>query len=103
MFRENSTCFGVRLPSPLSAICWAKIKIEFRGVRSSCDMLARNSDLYLDAKASSAAFSSTAWRACSISAFLRLLQQTFRTHGRFDGVEHDADAFRQLGKKSQVG
>ena len=30
------------------------------GVRSSCDMLARNSDLYLDVKASSAAFSSNA-------------------------------------------
>ena len=30
------------------------------GVRSSCDMLARNSDLYLEVSASSAAFSSSA-------------------------------------------
>ncbi len=37
------------------------------GVRSSCDMLARNSDLYFEVSASSVAFSSTARRACSIS------------------------------------
>ena len=41
------------------------------GVRSSCDMLARNSDLYLEVSASSVAFSSSARRACSISWFLR--------------------------------
>ena len=41
------------------------------GVRSSCDMLARNSDLYFEVSASSAAFSSSARRACSISWFLR--------------------------------
>jgi hypothetical protein len=41
------------------------------GVRSSCDMFARNSDLYREVSASSAAFSSTARRACSISVFLR--------------------------------
>ena len=44
----------------------------FSGVRSSCDMLARNSDLYFEVSASSVAFSSTARRACSISWFLRL-------------------------------
>ena len=43
----------------------------FNGVRSSCDMFARNSDLYRDVSASSAAFSSTARRANSISLFLR--------------------------------
>ena len=41
------------------------------GVRSSCDMLARNSDLYFEVSASSAAFSSRARRASSISLFLR--------------------------------
>ena len=41
------------------------------GVRSSCDMLARNSDLYFDVSASCSAFSSSAWRACSTSWFLR--------------------------------
>src|SRR5439155_1218418 len=34
-------------------------------------MLARNSDLYLEVRASCVAFSSSAWRACSTSAFLR--------------------------------
>jgi len=37
----------------LSASCWPRIRIEFKGVRSSCDMLARNSDLYFEVSASS--------------------------------------------------
>ena len=61
----------VRLPSGLSVSCWPRIRIELSGVRSSCDMLARNSDLYFDVSASSVAFSSSARRACSISWFLR--------------------------------
>ena len=40
-------------------------------MRSSCDMLARNSDLYFDVSASCLAFSSSACRACSTSWFLR--------------------------------
>ena len=40
------------------------------GVRSSCDMLARNSDLYFDVSASSVAFSST--RAARLLDFLVL-------------------------------
>src|SRR2546428_144577 len=40
------------------------------GVRSSCDMFARNSDLYFDVSASSAA-SSRARCACSTSLFFR--------------------------------
>ena len=60
-----------RLPGAFSASCWLRIRIELSGVRSSCDMLARNSDLYFEVSASSAAFSSSAWRACSTSAFLR--------------------------------
>ena len=71
MVRANSTWRGVRLPSGLSPSCWPRIRIEFSGVRSSCDMLARNSDLYFEVSASSAAFSSSARRACSISWFLR--------------------------------
>ena len=41
------------------------------GVRSSCDMLARNSLLYLEVSASCSAFSSSACLACSTSWFLR--------------------------------
>ena len=44
----------------------------FSGVRSSCDMLARNSDLYLEVSASCVAFSSSACRACSTSRVLAL-------------------------------
>ena len=40
------------------------------GVRSSCDMLARNSDLYLEVVESCSAFSSSDRRACSTSRFL---------------------------------
>ena len=45
MVRANSTCFGVRLPPTLSASRRARISRLLSGVRSSCDMLARNSDL----------------------------------------------------------
>ena len=69
--RANSTCLPVRLPSGLSESCWPRIRMLLSGVRSSCDMLARNSDLYFEVSASSAAFSSSARRACSISWFLR--------------------------------
>ena len=71
MLRENSTCLPDRLPAEFSASCWLRIRMEFSGVRSSCDMFARNSDLYFDVRASSAACSSSARRACSTSAFLR--------------------------------
>ncbi len=39
----NSTCFGDRFASALSASNLARISSELSGVRSSCDMLARNS------------------------------------------------------------
>ena len=114
-------------------------KCEFSGVRSSCDMFARNSDLYFDVSASSAAFSSSARRACSTScSCVRLprsarraawpcaassslvccssfccdcssavsccdcLQQVFGAHRRFDRVEHDADALRELLEEREV-
>ena len=71
MLRENSTCLVERLPAAFSASCWLRMRMELSGVRSSCDMLARNSDLYFEVSASSAAFSSSARRACSTSVFLR--------------------------------
>ena len=71
MFLAKSICLAVRLPPAFSASCWPRIRIELSGVRSSCDMFARNSDLYFEVSASSAAFSSSARRACSTSLFLR--------------------------------
>jgi len=99
-------------------------------------MLARNSDLYFEVRASSVAFSSTARRACSIflvlgllprhcvrassalfvellvgllqfallrlqfaGELLRLRQQPFGLHRRFDAVQDDANASRQLIEK----
>ena len=53
------TCSAVRFSSGLSASSLARISDEFSGVRSSCDMLARKSDLYWLACSSSRAFSST--------------------------------------------
>ena len=43
--RANSICRSVRLPSGLSPSSFARMRRELSGVRSSCDMLARNSDL----------------------------------------------------------
>ena len=101
------------------------------GVRSSCDMLARNSDLYFEVSASSRGLFFQ--RAAGLLDFLvlalhfdillgellrlllqllvgllqflllrlqfagellRLLEQAFGLHRRFDGVEHDADRCR---------
>ncbi len=42
---------------------------ELSGVRSSCDMLARNCDLYFEVSASCSAFSSTSCLASSTSRF----------------------------------
>ena len=69
MVRANSTCLADRLPSGFSVSCWPRIRMLLSGVRSSCDMLARNSDLYFEVSESSVAFSSSARRACSISWF----------------------------------
>ena len=54
--------------SPTS--CRDRINRLFSGVRSSCDMFAKNSDLYLEVSASCSAFSSIASRASSTSRFL---------------------------------
>ncbi len=71
MVLANSTCFGFRLPSVLRDSWSERISRLLSGVRSSCDMFARNSDLYFEVSASCAAFSSSAWRASSTSRFLR--------------------------------
>ncbi|MNI66138.1 hypothetical protein D3C73_1216820 [compost metagenome] len=47
MVWANSTCFSVRLPFLFSASSWDRISRLFSGVRSSCDIFAINSDLYL--------------------------------------------------------
>ncbi len=65
-----STCLGDRFASGLSASSRPRMSRLFNGVRSSCDMLARNWDLYLDARSSCRARSSSSCRACSISTFL---------------------------------
>ncbi len=69
--RAKSICFSERLPSWLSESIFDRISSEFSGVRSSCDMFARNSDLYFEDSASWVAFSSSASLACSTSRFLR--------------------------------
>ena len=67
----NSTCLVVRFPSAFSVSISERISRLLSGVRSSCDMLARNSVLYLEVRASCSAFSSSACLACSISWFFR--------------------------------
>ena len=67
----NSTCLPLRLPSGFLQSWSERISRLLSGVRSSCDMFARNSDLYFEVSASCSAFSSSAWRACSTSWFLR--------------------------------
>src|SRR5687768_6807807 len=50
------------------------------GVRNSCDMFAKNSDLYFDVRASCDAFSSSACRACSTSRFFRATSSFWSTN-----------------------
>src|SRR6266446_6740947 len=71
LLRAKSICLGMRLPTVFSASCWPRMRIELSGVRNSCDMFAKNSDLYFDVSANSAAFSSRARRASSTSLFFR--------------------------------
>ena len=65
-----STCLAVRFRPGFCASSRARISRLFSGVRSSCDMFARNCDLYFEASASCRARSSISCLACSISAFL---------------------------------
>ena len=65
----NFTCSMVRLPSRLSARVFERMSRLLSGVRSSCDMFARNSDLYLEMSWSCSAFSSKLRLASSTSWF----------------------------------
>src|SRR5580704_10232901 len=60
---------AVRLLSLFSDKALERISKLFKGVRSSWDMLARNSDLYLDIKDNCSAFSSRERLAISTSLF----------------------------------
>ena len=74
-----STCFAVRLPTSFDASTFDRISSELSGVRSSCDMFARNSDLYFELSASCSAFSSSELRAISISRFLISMSRFWRS------------------------
>src|SRR4026208_1460365 len=78
MFFAKSTCFGVRLPTVFSASCWPRIRIELSGVRNSCDMLARNSVLYFEVSASSAACSSGGGRPHLVLVFGWVVRRVLR-------------------------
>ena len=67
----NSICLRRQVAVGVLGELLGRISRLLSGVRSSCDMLARNSDLYFEVSASCSAFSSSAWRACSTSWFLR--------------------------------
>ncbi len=75
--RADSTSSGLRLPRSLSASVRDRISRLFRGVRSSCDMLARKSDLYWLARASSSAFCSVSCWSCSSTFFCSLSVSVF--------------------------
>ena len=59
MVLAYSRCFSVKLRSGFSANSLDRISMLFSGVLNSCDMLARNSDLYFDDSDSCSAFSSS--------------------------------------------
>lgn len=62
----NWTSWSLRWPSGLSESSRARMSRELSGVRSSCDMFARNSDLYCEEVANRAAFSSSwAFERCN--------------------------------------
>src|SRR5580693_6092711 len=52
----NSVCFKVKLPSGFLLSWSERMSRLLSGVRSSWDMLAKNSDLYLDVRASCLVF-----------------------------------------------
>ncbi len=52
MSSRYSSCFSFTSPNSFCFNTWEKPTIAFSGVRSSCDMLARKSDLCLDATSS---------------------------------------------------
>ena len=54
MSSRYSACFSLTAPNIALRSTWEKPLIAFSGVRSSCDMFARNSDLWRLAASSSA-------------------------------------------------
>ena len=59
MSSRYSSCFSFTSPNSFCCSTWEKPMIAFSGVRSSCDMLARNSDLCLVATSSARVRSAT--------------------------------------------
>ena len=53
MSSRYSSCLSFTSPNSFCCSTWVKPMIAFSGVRSSCDMLARNSDLCVLAASSS--------------------------------------------------
>ena len=68
MMAEYSICLSVRFLVLLSFSSAASISTLLSGVRSSCDIFARNSDLYLLLASSSVAFCDSSIRACSTAS-----------------------------------
>ncbi len=83
MIWAYSTCLGVRLRDGFCASNWARMSRLLSGVRSSWLMLARNSDLYLEASDSCWARVSSSCRACSIWRF-------FASMSRFCAASREA-------------
>ena len=132
MVSANLTCFGVRLLVGFSASICARISRLLSGVRSSWLMLARNSLLYLEVSDkllgllfqrllglldfAVLGFDFGLLLGQQLRLFLQLgvgllqllgqrlalLQQLLGPHGGRDGVQHDADALRELIEERQV-
>ena len=90
MIRADSICSSSRLPVPFSARLRDRISRLFSGVRSSCDMLARNSDLYWLARASSAALSAVSCCRSSSTYFCRFRLSVFSRSSSLDACSSSA-------------
>ena len=99
----NSTCFAVRFCAEFCASTPARMSMLVSGVRSSWDMLARNSDLYRDASASCWARSSISCRACSISKFLTSMSRFCRTSSAAFSSSSALDCCSSSGCSSPTG
>ncbi len=73
MVSENCSSLSSRCSFLFSVRSWERTIILFSGVRNSCDIFARNSDLYLLACAISLTLFSISLRAIISSLFLRLM------------------------------
>ena len=69
MTQAYSVCFGVRFLSLFSSRSFARINTLFKGVLNSCDIFARNSDLYLLFNSNSFALRLNTCLACSLISF----------------------------------